>query len=1064
MTATSATTASETTTSETPDALELSRETLEHAIEHATHLLPSQGPIDVFVHHNTLHAFEDDTFEDAVVKAGRVFDCEPFLSEPAYRAALASGRITDDDLSAVLLDDLSHDSAGRDTPDRGDELIGFAGTRHALRMAMLAHPVTSPTLQELEWLLGETDSLDRFHLVADKSLSAATIEETRRKVIDLRKDGPSGHCFAELISDAPRRLQRTLDGRDHDWEAVTVHLLWKACLAGVRKTDPVDTANARTTRHRDVVLSALSVDSDTIVHREVIRFTAGYLDQGFREWNLPDHDASYFEAFLAAWSDEFAVEPWQGEMKELIASVRARGGDAIDSVLQSLESLGVSASERESFITQTLLALRGWAGMVWQMETNAEWTVRPAKPGTLVGFLAARLLLERAVLATIVREQELRSDLATLRSNLSAGTIAKPRATECRAYQLFQLAQALGWTPYDLARQTPREWRRLVQEVEAFDEMARRCVFHLAYERNFTVRTLDAIAAHKPIEQANGRPTFQLVSCIDDREESFRRAIEELEPNCETFGFAGFFGVATYFRGHDEAFFRPLCPVNVKPQHYLTEEPAFSLREASLRKLQTRRTVGDALRRVHFGTRSLVLGSLAGMLGTLATAPLVFRVLFPRLAARLSRRVRRLVMPPVTELTYERVDHDHDETACGDHSPAPAPNHGYTVEEMTAIVGNMLRSIGLTDNFAPLVLIAGHGSSSVNNPHAAAYDCGACGGGKGGPNARAFAGMANDHRIRARLRNEGLSIPDDTTFVGCYHNTSDDSITYYDLDAIPVALRERFLAIRGTLEQARRVNALERCRRFMSAPLNLSPLEALRHVEGRSEDLSQARAECGHATNAICIVGRRERTRGLFLDRRAFLTSYDPTQDTAEAATLARLLAAVIPVCAGINLEYYFSHIDPAGYGCGTKLPHNMTSLLGVMDGAESDLRTGLPWQMVEIHEPVRILFVLETSVDQFLGIMAGNPTIDRLVRNRWVQVAILSPDSTDLWLFCNGAFQPYSPADEGLPTAATSTDWFRGERGHLEFCTIDSRTESQPSTKSFSTSAGDQHLKGANA
>ena len=35
-----------------------------------------------------------------------------------------------------------------------------------------------------------------------------------------------------------------------------------------------------------------------------------------------------------------------------------------------------------------------------------------------------------------------------------------------------------------------------------------------------------------------------------------------------------------------------------------------------------------------------------------------------------------------------------------------------------------------------------------------------------------------------------------------------------------------------------------------------------------------------------------------------------------------------------------------------------IAGLLGVMDGAQSDLRTGLPWQMVEIHEPTRLAIV----------------------------------------------------------------------------------------------------------
>src|SRR5690606_29973485 len=138
-------------------------------------------------------------------------------------------------------------------------------------------------------------------------------------------------------------------------------------------------------------------------------------------------------------------------------------------------------------------------------------------------------------------------------------------------------------------------------------------------------------------------------------------------------------------------------------------------------------------------------------------------------------------------------------------------------------------------------------------------------------------------------------------------------------------------------------------------------------------------------------------TRGLFLDRRAFLTSYDPTRDH-DGTLLARIMAGVVPVVAGINLEYYFSYVDPTGYGCGTKLPHNVTSLLGVMDGAQSDLRTGLPWQMVEIHEPTRLTLVVEAPRERVLRVVEENPTIERLVRNRWIWLASLDPDSGALW------------------------------------------------------------------
>jgi uncharacterized protein YbcC (UPF0753/DUF2309 family) len=208
-------------------------------------------------------------------------------------------------------------------------------------------------------------------------------------------------------------------------------------------------------------------------------------------------------------------------------------------------------------------------------------------------------------------------------------------------------------------------------------------------------------------------------------------------------------------------------------------------------------------------------------------------------------------------------------------------------------------------------------------------------------------------------------------------------------------------------------------------------MAALAHVEARAADLAQPRPEYGHATNAYCVIGRRERTRGLFLDRRAFLVSYDPTRD-ADGAVLARIIAAVVPVVAGISLEYYFSYIDPTGYGCGTKLPHNVTSLLGVMDGAQSDLRSGLPWQMVEIHEPARLAIVVEGTPERVGRVGLDNPAIERLVRNRWIWLACLDPASSVLWELGSAGFEPRTPEHPLALVIGDSAAWYRGKRGFL--------------------------------
>jgi len=350
---------------------------------------------------------------------------------------------------------------------------------------------------------------------------------------------------------------------------------------------------------------------------------------------------------------------------------------------------------------------------------------------------------------------------------------------------------------------------------------------------------------------------------------------------------------------------------------------------------------------------------------------------------------------------------------------------------MADIVGRLLEDVGVRDRLAPLVLIVGHGSISLNNPHESAHDCGACGGGRGGPNARAFAQMANDPRVRQQLAAEGLAIDATTWFVGAQRNTCNNHVTFFDEDLVPDACRFLFERARTAIDATRRREAHERCRRFDAVPGWYPPLAALAHVEARADDLAQPRPEYGHATNAFCVIGRRARTRDLFLDRRAFLISYDPAGDP-DGEILARVMAAAVPVVAGINLEYYFSYVDPTGYGCGTKLPHNVTSLLGVMDGAQSDLRTGLPWQMVEIHEPTRLTIVVEADPDRVRRVVHSNAAIDRLVRNRWIWLACLDPQSGLLWELRDAGFVPRHP-ERALPVVAgESAAWYQGKRGFL--------------------------------
>src|SRR5688572_7461835 len=84
---------------------------LSRVIDGVAQLLPAQGPISIFIHHNTLHAFEHLPFEDAVEHAAERLGRESFLSESRYRDKLASGRILAKDVEALLVEQLGTRSA-----------------------------------------------------------------------------------------------------------------------------------------------------------------------------------------------------------------------------------------------------------------------------------------------------------------------------------------------------------------------------------------------------------------------------------------------------------------------------------------------------------------------------------------------------------------------------------------------------------------------------------------------------------------------------------------------------------------------------------------------------------------------------------------------------------------------------------------------------------------------------------------------------------------------------------------------------------------------------------------
>ena len=918
---------------------------LESVLEHVAHLLPRQGPIGVFVHHNTLHAFEGLPFEDAVIDAWRLFGAEPYMSEAAYRAELARGRIRNEDIDSILDGEI-------------DGVIFPGLSRRALRRAMI-----TPGVREFD---------------------AATI------------------------------LWRSEQGDlAADFSQPKLRALFDACLA-------------RTGTQQEGSEPANPVNE--IIHPWLIRLCSVFLDQGMAYWRMPFRERGFYWSVRALLSLRGGVFPrYLVGLEEEFRRQSELGFLAADAVLDYLDSERVPEIEWEQTLRSEILALPGWAGLIRRLEEDPNLAPHEKVPCALMDFLAVRLTMAR------VAAQMAGAEPTPEESPLK--TREKRRLS--RAARIYDAARVAGLSPAQITALPDLTWVAFTDEVRACNGLERRCILHLAYERRQEREVLCALGSHRRyagLAGFNARPTAQVFFCIDEREESMRRALEELAPEVETFSAAGYFGIAVDYQGIDDPQGAAFCPVVVKPQHAVIEQPSAGDSALLETRRSRRRLFGRLMRHSFLSSRTLLRGWLSTtVLGLLSAVPLIGHLLAPRGYARLRAWMNRAFVPePRTELTLMRNSASSQQTVAG-------LLVGFVSQEKTDAVASVLGPAGLR-NFARLVLIVGHGSSSLNNPHESAHDCGACGGRRGGPNARLFAAMANRRDVRLGLRQRGIDIPDDTWFVGAYHDTCNDDVELYDLTLCPDTHLAEVERLRALLEQARARNAHERTRRFEHGSQELSPSAALRHVEERSEHLAQPRPEYGHCTNAVCIIGRRSLTRELFLDRRAFLVSYDPYED-AENASLASLLAAVIPVCAGISLEYYFSFVDNERYGCGTKLPHNVTGLVGIMDGHASDLRTGLPWQMVEIHEPMRMLFVVETTPERLMKTMKANPSLNRLLENRWIRMATVDPATGVTHALRNGQFEPFTEEIVPLPVARSSAEWYGGKIEHLPISWIHAGT-----------------------
>jgi len=458
------------------------------------------------------------------------------------------------------------------------------------------------------------------------------------------------------------------------------------------------------------------------------------------------------------------------------------------------------------------------------------------------------------------------------------------------------------------------------------------------------------------------RPALQAAFCIDVRSEVFRRALESVNPGIKTLGFAGFFGIATAHRRFASDVQELRLPVLLNPS-------VSSCASGSTEAPDERKARVAARSKRAWGR--FKLAAVSSFAFVEATGPVY--------AAKLLRDALGLMAHGAPD------------------DPAPRLSPTLNLEARTAAAETVLRAMSMTRNFARLVLLSGHGANVVNNPHASALHCGACGGYSGEANARLLAALLNDVEVRQGLVERGIAIPSDTLFVGALHDTTTDEVTLYDADhpsaahAADLAKAKGWLKSAGTLARTERMLRLPRANRE-------------RQVIGRSRDWAEVRPEWGLAGCKAFIAAPRIRTHGRSLEGRAFLHDYDWMQDKS-FKVLELIMTAPVVVASWISLQYYGSTVAPDTFGGGNKLLHNVTGGIGVVEGNGGLLRAGLPWQSVHdgerfVHEPLRLSVCIEAPREAMTDILTRHDGVRALFDNRWLTLFALDGEGRLAWRY----------------------------------------------------------------
>jgi uncharacterized protein YbcC (UPF0753/DUF2309 family) len=679
----------------------------------------------------------------------------------------------------------------------------------------------------------------------------------------------------------------------------------------------------------------------------VTKWCAAFFDQGQAMAAMPNRELGLYRATLAAIAHDPAYRALTGDAgARLLLSVPR---DPLEAIAEGLIATGVLPGEEVDALGRLVVRAPGWAGHIRWRSEHADPDRAAGAPATMADLLALWLLLDRCVaIEPIARPVE-------------------PHATVplMRHFGIAEVSEAaLGRTGH--AR---------FASVARMTEGQLAMIFQTAAEWSYR----DKLASRLRSAVLNGgtpgaTPDAQLIFCIDVRSEPFRRALEA--QGCyETLGYAGFFGLPIALHRFGETQRTRRLPVLLSPQHDVVEAPLPARSQDAEAIAETVARSKHALALFSAGKQ----GAATAFTAAEATGPLAGLLLAARtLAPKAMHRVVKAISPARDD-TLAPAATRHDDPA------RPL----FTLQEKIGFALSLFKLTGLSST-ARLVVLVGHGGCAVNNPYAAALDCGACGGHAGGVNARILAGILNEAEVRAALTAHDVVIDPATHFLAAEHNTTTDEVMIFDRLGVPESHWVDLAALRDSLTAA---GAANRARRAALLDRTADDL-----VTGALH-WGEVRPEWGLAGNASFIVGPRALTCDLDLEGRAFLHSYDWRGDP-DGTALSTILTAPMVVAQWINGQYLFSTIDNHRYGSGDKTTQNVVGGIGVLQGNGGDLCVGLPRQSLftddgtPFHVPQRLLTVVIAPFDLVERVVAANDVLGRLFGNGWVTLMVIDPDT----------------------------------------------------------------------